>query len=115
MDRIKNKIDFIHSDISEDIIGCCFEVMKELGPGFLENVYKNALFIAMKQKGLNVESLKDFIDWADFRDIKMGARWEKLEEIVFLLQNLSDDVALSNRTYKAKLQEIIQMCEKAKK
>ncbi|MBS3091188.1 hypothetical protein J4217_01940 [Candidatus Pacearchaeota archaeon] len=45
----------------------------------------------------------------------MGARWEKLEEIVFLLQNLSDDVALSNRTYKAKLQEIIQMCEKAKK
>jgi hypothetical protein len=28
--------------------------MKELGAGFLENFYKNALFIAMKQKGLNV-------------------------------------------------------------
>ena len=29
--------------------------MKELGPGFLERVYKNALLIAMKQKGLEVE------------------------------------------------------------
>ena len=61
MDRIKNKTDFIHSNISEDIIGCCFEVMKELGPGFLENVYKNALFIAMKQKGLNVLTEQVFI------------------------------------------------------
>ena len=29
--------------------------MKELGPGFLEKVYKNALLIAMRQKGLQVE------------------------------------------------------------
>ena len=29
--------------------------MKELGPGFLERVYKNALLIAMRQKGLAVE------------------------------------------------------------
>jgi GxxExxY protein len=54
MDRIKNKNELLHSDISEKIIFCCFEVMKELGSGFLENVYKNALFLAMKQKGLNV-------------------------------------------------------------
>ena len=47
MDRIKNKKELPHSDISENIIGCCFEVMKELKAGFLENVYKykNALFI----------------------------------------------------------------------
>ena len=25
------------------ILGCCFEVMKELGPGFQEAIYKNAL------------------------------------------------------------------------
>ena len=29
--------------------------MKELGPGFLERVYKNALLMAMRQKGLHVE------------------------------------------------------------
>ena len=33
-----------YSNISENIIGCCFDVMKELGSGFLENVYKNALY-----------------------------------------------------------------------
>ena len=54
MDRIKNKRELLHSDISEKIIGCCFDIMKELGSGFLENVYKNALFLAMKQKGLSV-------------------------------------------------------------
>jgi GxxExxY protein len=49
-----NKKELLHADISEVIIGCCFEVMKELGSGFLENVYKNALFIAMKESGLTV-------------------------------------------------------------
>jgi GxxExxY protein len=29
--------------------------MKELGPGFLEKIYKNALLMAMKQKELEVE------------------------------------------------------------
>ena len=53
MDRIKSKTELPHSAISEIIIGCCFEIMRELGSGFLENVYKNALFIAMKEKGLN--------------------------------------------------------------
>ena len=28
-----------HSELTSDILGCCFEVIKELGPGFLERVY----------------------------------------------------------------------------
>ena len=44
-----------YSDLTGVILGCCFDVMKELGPGFLEKVYKNALLIAMRQKGLQVE------------------------------------------------------------
>ena len=43
-----------HFELTGSILNCCFEVMKELGPGFLENVYKNALLIAMRQKGLIV-------------------------------------------------------------
>ena len=34
MDRIENKTKPPHSDISEIVIGCCFEVIKELGAGF---------------------------------------------------------------------------------
>src|SRR5439155_4355924 len=70
MDRIENKKKPPHSDISEIVIGCCFEVIKELGAGFLENVYKNALFIAMKQKGLNVTAEQPFE--VMFRNCKIG-------------------------------------------
>ena len=47
-------------ELTGTILNCCFEVMKELGPGFLERVYKNALLIAMKQKGLQVEVEQGF-------------------------------------------------------
>lgn len=47
-------------ELTGSILNCCFEVMKELGPGFLENVYKNALLIGMRQKGLQVEVERSF-------------------------------------------------------
>ena len=49
-----------YSEITGAIIGCCFDVMKELGPGFLENVYKKALVITMRQKGLEVDVERAF-------------------------------------------------------
>lgn len=49
-----------YSELTEIILGSCFEVMNELGSGFLESVYKNALFITMKEKGLHVETEKRF-------------------------------------------------------
>ncbi len=49
---MKKEKELEHSDLTGSVLGCCFEVAKELGCGFLESVYKNALFIAMKQKGL---------------------------------------------------------------
>ena len=52
----ENEKQLPYFDLTGKILNCCFEVMKELGPGFLEGVYKNALFIVMKQNGLNVET-----------------------------------------------------------
>lgn len=52
---IKEEKELPYSELTGSILGCCFEVMKELGPGFLERVYKNALLMAMRQKGLQVE------------------------------------------------------------
>ena len=49
-----------HFELTGSILNCCFEVMKELGPGFLENVYKNALLIAMRQERLQVEVERSF-------------------------------------------------------
>jgi GxxExxY protein len=49
-----------HHQLSSVIIGSCFEVMNELGIGFLESVYKNALYFSLKEKGLLVETEKSF-------------------------------------------------------
>lgn len=43
----------LHSEITETVIGCAFEVIKELGTGFLESVYEKALLLALNHKGLS--------------------------------------------------------------
>ena len=47
--------DLPHFELTNRVLSSSFEVIKELGPGFAEKVYKNAMLIAMKQKGLEVE------------------------------------------------------------
>jgi GxxExxY protein len=46
--------------ITKRIIGCCFEVHKEIGPGFNEKIYHNALQLLLEQKGLQYETEKEF-------------------------------------------------------
>jgi GxxExxY protein len=46
----------VHEDITQQILGVCFEVSNELGSGFLENVYKRSLLIALNQRGLKAQS-----------------------------------------------------------
>jgi GxxExxY protein len=45
-----------YEDITRSVIGCAFEVINELGAGFLESVYEKALLVALLQKGLSVTS-----------------------------------------------------------
>jgi GxxExxY protein len=67
---MKNEEKLLHADLSRNVLGCCFEVVKELGCGFLERVYKNALLIAMKQKGLSVVTEQTYE--VIFRQHKIG-------------------------------------------
>jgi GxxExxY protein len=46
----------IHEQITKSVIGCAFEVINELGTGFLESVYEKALLLALRQKGLSAIS-----------------------------------------------------------
>jgi GxxExxY protein len=50
----------LYKDEVYDIIACCFEVHKTLGPGFLEVVYKDALEIEFKLRSLPFEREKIF-------------------------------------------------------
>lgn len=45
-----------NQEITEKILGACFEVANELGSGFLESVYQKALLIVLRDKGLQVRS-----------------------------------------------------------
>lgn len=42
--------------MTEKILAACFDVINELGAGFLETVYEKALLIALRDKGLSVAS-----------------------------------------------------------
>ena len=48
--------DFRHSDLSKKIIAAAYEVHNELGHGFLEKVYKNALAVRLAECGIRCVS-----------------------------------------------------------
>ena len=48
----------LHGEITEAIIGCAFDVINELGSGFLESVYESALMVEFAQKNIDAERQK---------------------------------------------------------
>ena len=46
--------------LTAQIIAACYHVHNELGPGFIERIYSNALKIALKKIGLNFHVEKEF-------------------------------------------------------
>jgi GxxExxY protein len=46
--------------LTERIIGCCFKVHKDLGPGFNEKIYHHALMQLLDQKGIKYQTEKEF-------------------------------------------------------
>jgi len=48
----------LHSELTEKIISVFFDVYNELGYGFLERVYQNAMFLELSSRGFNVEANK---------------------------------------------------------
>jgi GxxExxY protein len=49
---------YLHQDLTEKIIRAYYNVYNELGYGFLEKVYENALLIELKSLGLSCEKQK---------------------------------------------------------
>lgn len=44
---------FKYTELTEKIIGCAYKVYNQLGTGFLEKIYENALMIELKEAGLS--------------------------------------------------------------
>lgn len=47
-----------HVELTREIIGSFYDVYNNLGYGFLEKVYENALVLELKAKGMKVEQQK---------------------------------------------------------
>ncbi|MEA4937947.1 MAG: GxxExxY protein [Paludibacter sp.] len=48
----------IREELTDRIIGAFYKVYNELGFGFLENVYQNALYLELTNEGFSVEAQK---------------------------------------------------------
>lgn len=59
-----------HQELTKRIIGVFFEVYNELGSGFLESVYVEALALALREAGLRVE--REMSLTVHFRDRIVG-------------------------------------------
>jgi GxxExxY protein len=65
-----------HSDITEKIIGIFYDVYNELGHGFLESTYAEALLVALEASGLNAAREVSVPVW--FRGRKVGQYYADL-------------------------------------
>jgi len=54
-------LDILYKELSYKIIGLAMEVQRELGYGFLEKVYENALVILLDENNIKVEQQKQII------------------------------------------------------
>jgi GxxExxY protein len=50
--------EILHKELSESILKVFYEVYNELGHGFLERVYQNAMYLELKLQGFKVEAQK---------------------------------------------------------
>lgn len=51
-------MEYYHQELTGDIIKAFYRVYNELGYGFLERVYQNALYLELIEKGFTVEANK---------------------------------------------------------
>lgn len=48
-------MEYLYSDITSEVLNAFYDVYNELGYGFLEKVYKNALFNELTQRGIKCQ------------------------------------------------------------
>jgi GxxExxY protein len=65
-----------HSDLTEKIIGVFYDVYNELGHGFLESTYAEALVVALEESGLKTAREVPVPVW--FRGRKVGQYYADL-------------------------------------
>jgi GxxExxY protein len=50
-----NPIEFPHRDVTDAVLGAAVEVHRQLGPGFLESCYEEALCLELEARGISYD------------------------------------------------------------
>ena len=78
-------------ELTDNIINACINVHKELGPGFLESIYHNALRVELARQNLSFESEKEIHIF--YQDVEVGIHRLDLfveDEIVVELKTVEE-------------------------
>jgi GxxExxY protein len=66
------KQEYIHSDITAEILGAAFEVHKTIGTGFVESVYQKAMIVECGIRSIETESEIELPVF--YKSVKVGSR-----------------------------------------
>jgi GxxExxY protein len=90
----ENKL--LHKDLTDKIISCFYQVYNDLGYGFLERVYQNALFYALKDLGLQCETENSIKVWHNGRVVGDYRADILVENRVLLELKASEELSSAN-------------------
>ena len=66
---------WLYKDLTQEIIGAAMEVHRELGPGFLEYVYEEALCYELKLRKISFDRQSELdIYYKDFRHLENSTK-----------------------------------------
>ena len=60
----------LYEELTQQVIAACFDVINELGTGFLESVYEKALLVVLRQRGISATAQVPLKVW--FRGETVG-------------------------------------------
>ena len=87
----------LHQELTKSILKIFFEVYNELGYGFLERVYQNALYYELKANGFHVEAQKKIKVY--YKEIEVGDYFKATSCEVGLLLNFGKKPEFIRKVY----------------
>ncbi|MFQ3598626.1 MAG: GxxExxY protein [Chloroherpetonaceae bacterium] len=90
MDRL------LHQEITDAVIKAYYDVYNELGYGFLEKVYQNAMYLELKRTGFKVDAQKQIKVY--YKSIEVGEYYSDLvvNDLVILELKANEVLAPEN-------------------
>ena len=100
-----------YAELTEEIIGVFYEVYNELGSGFLEKVYEEAMSIVLRSKNIEFQRQVPVPVW--FRGVKIGSYEADLVVAGHVLIELKACKSLDPRTNLSSLTTYGQLTSKS--